>query len=180
MATGRRRAAPGLGEFLDTLEARLRTLGAEGTITALLAHAQRLPAASRQEFLAVFSEPGIPKAAARDDGLLADIDAFAQRARDGEFDGSEDRYDDDWYGDRYDDEYRADAEWVQQADALFAGAGQVFLAGQLDQAREAYQRLFTLFRPSHQGGADLDTGMLATTDLAEAAKGTDQSQVRVR
>jgi len=169
VATSRRRTTPGLGEFLDTLEARLRTLGAEGTITALLAHAQRLPATSRQEFLAIFGEPGIPKAAARDDGLLADIDAFAQRARDGEFDASHDGYNDDWYDDYHDDEYRADAEWVQEADALFAAAGQVFLAGHLDQAREAYHRLFTLFRPSHQGGADLDTWMLATTDLAEAA-----------
>src|SRR5439155_1566058 len=113
--------------------------------------------------------PGIPQAAARDDGLLADIDAFAQRARDGEFDASHHGYNDDWYDDYHDDEYRADAEWVQEADPLFAAAGQVFLAGHLDQAREAYHRLFTLFRPSHQGGADLDTWMLATTDLAEAA-----------
>ena len=54
MATSRRRAAPGLGDFLDALETRLRTLGVEGIVAALIAHAERLPAKSRQEFLAIF------------------------------------------------------------------------------------------------------------------------------
>lgn len=163
-----RQRTPALGEFLDTLEARLRGLGPEGTVTALLAHAQRLPASARQDFLTIFPDTATPTTAPDGDRLLADIDTFAQRAHDGEF-SVEDDDDDDWYYDRDDDEYRTDAEWIAEADTLFAAAADEFLASRLDEARQAYQRLFGVFRPSHEGGGDLELWRLQDTDLGEAA-----------
>ncbi|MBQ0906013.1 hypothetical protein [Micromonospora sp. U21] len=54
MTTSRHRAA--LGEFLDALVTRPRTLGVEGIVVALVAHAQRLPASSRRELARIGAE----------------------------------------------------------------------------------------------------------------------------
>src|SRR5215470_1891491 len=146
----------------------------DGIVAALVSHAQRLPASSRQEFLDIFSRPGIRPPVLPDDQLLADIDDFSRRVRDGQFDGSRDRYD-DWRDDPYDDDYpsdddyRSDDEWVPEADALFAMTAEAFLADRLEVAREAYCRLFPLFRPVHQEGGGLESWMLETTDVTEAA-----------
>lgn len=167
--TGKQRSTtPGLGEFLDALETRLRILGPEQVVTALVAHAGRLPARSRQGFLDIFPNPGTTSATgSQAEHLLADIDAFAKRARASEFDGEQD-YDDDLCDDDYWDD-GADTSWVKEADALFAAAGEMFLSGQLDLAREAHGRLLHLFRPIHQGGSDLDAWMLETTDIDDIA-----------
>ncbi|MEV4658787.1 hypothetical protein [Micromonospora sp. NPDC049301] len=54
MTTSRHRAA--LAEFLDALATRPRTLGVEGIVVALVAHAQRLPASSRRELARIGAE----------------------------------------------------------------------------------------------------------------------------
>jgi hypothetical protein len=165
MASRRHHSPPKLGEFLDTLETRLRLLGPERVVAALIAHAGRLSAHSRQGLLDIFPEPGAtptadPRPAHR--RLLTDIDAFAERARTGAFDAAEE-YDDYW------DDSDIDASWIEEADALFAAAADAFLADGLDLAREAYGRLLHLFGPIHHGGSDLDAWRLETTDIDEAA-----------
>jgi hypothetical protein len=154
----------GLGTFLDELEGRLRALGYEGLVAAVLAHAQTLSAAVRADFLGSFSEAS-PREAGDDEQLLAEIESFSQRAMAGEFgDRDHSRYHDRFYDD--DDEHDVD-EWVWKAGPLFTKAGRLFLAGRLATAYEAYGRLFSLFQPDRAPA--FDTWKLDRTDLPEAA-----------
>src|SRR5450631_2341841 len=91
--TGKQRSTrPGLGEYLDALATRLRILGPEQVVTALVAHAGRLPARSREGFPDIFPDPGTTYATgSQSEHLLADIDAFAERARAGDFDGEQEQ-----------------------------------------------------------------------------------------
>src|SRR2546429_3599267 len=75
------------GEFLDILDARLTALGTDGVRSALLAHAQQLPARDRRTFLDIFTDPD-PRSPATSaaERLLADIDTFTGRVRAGGFD----------------------------------------------------------------------------------------------
>ncbi|MGH8903985.1 MAG: hypothetical protein ACRDYA_20485, partial [Egibacteraceae bacterium] len=141
-----RREAPGLGPFLDQLEARLEELSASQLRSTLLAHAVRLPAAERMAFLAVFESPSI-----RDDPgdatLLDDVDAFLADVADG-------AYVEGW---GYDPDYRdhrafGDEAWTVEMGHLFDRAGLAFLAGDAVQAREAYRRLLEAL------GAEYDEG----------------------
>jgi hypothetical protein len=177
MATARRSAGPALGEFLTALRSRLDALPPEVVAAALIAHAERLPVARRQALLDIFPEPQgrpagsggppQPDAALLAEALLADIAAFAARASAGEF-----AEDDDWY-DRYDrrndwEDEDGDLSWVEEADALFAAAGEAFVCGQLDLARDAYGRLLDVFGNAHGDGPILETWQLGTTDVDEA------------
>ena len=176
MATTRRSAGPALGEFLTALRSRLDALPPQDVAAALVAHAERLPVARRQAFLDIFPEPhgqaGAPDTPASDEALLAeallaDIAAFAARAAAGEF-----TEDDDWY-DRYDrrsdwEDEDGDLSWVEEADALFAAAGEAFVCGQLDLAREAHGRLLDVFGNADGDGPILETWRLGTTDVDEA------------
>ena len=99
MATARPPAGPGpaLGDFLDRLQSRLDALHPSELLAALVAHAERLPVAGREDFLKIFGEsagspPGTPD---RPDQLLGDIDDFARQLATGEYRLSED--DDDFY-----------------------------------------------------------------------------------
>jgi hypothetical protein len=170
MARPRRGTAPGLGEFLNTLETRLRILSVQEVLAALVAHAERLPSGRRQAFLDIFPDPRVTPSGAvepEDHLLLADVDAFVARARAGEFDQEE-----TWYDVRYDDDDwdydGADTSWVPEADALFAAAGEAFVGERLALAREAYGRLVRLFAPIEQGGSDLGEWDLDSTDIGEA------------
>jgi hypothetical protein len=175
MAATRRSAGPPLGEFLTALRSRLDALSPEGVAAALVAHAERLPVVSRQAFLDIFPEPHErpaapgppPGEALLSEMLLADIAAFAARAVAGEF-----AEDDDWY-DRYDrhddwDDQGSDLSWVEEADTLFTAAGEAFVCGQLDLARQAYGRLLEVFGNTHGDGPLLETWQLETTDVDEA------------
>jgi hypothetical protein len=176
MTTARRSAGPALGEFLTALRSRLDALSPEGVAAALVAHAERLPVASRQAFLDIFPEPHerptAPDAPASGEALLAevllaDVAAFAARAAAGEF-----AEDDDWY-DRYDrrhdwEDDGGGSAWVEEADALFAAAGEAFICGKLDLAREAYGRLLEVFGNTDGNGPLLETWRLEVTDVDEA------------
>jgi hypothetical protein len=143
----------------------------ENLTAVLVTHAERLPTHSRQAFLDIFlATPGRPSVLPVPDGesLLADIAAFADRVAADDFAES-----DGGYQDRYDRPYGRDDEepdpaWVSEADDLFAAAGEAFVAGQLALAREAYDRLLTLFGTSGNFGTEeLETWRLETTDVSE-------------
>jgi len=139
-----------LGPFLEELERRLRALSAEALRTALLEHAERLPARDREQFLAVFpAGPSQaprgrePSAAARQDAgraLLGEIDAFVAGLEAG-------KYYQDWGWDDELHEERAwgDESWADEMDDLFDAAADAFVAGDLELAREAYGRLLRAF-----------------------------------
>ena len=57
---------------------------------------------------------------------------------------------------------------MEEADALFAAAGEAFVCGQLDLARQAYGRLLDVFGTTHGDGPVLQTWQLETTDVDEA------------
>lgn len=180
MAATRHPAGPPLGEFLTALRSRLEALSPEGVAAALVAHAERLPVASRQAFLDIFPEPHErpttpgppPGEALLAEMLLSDIAAFTARATAGDFTEDED----DWYDrfdrhDRWDDDWDdegSDLSWVEEADALFTAAGEAFVRGELHLARQAYDRLLDVFGNAHGDGPLLETWQLTTTDVDEA------------
>ncbi len=150
-----------LGDFLAQLDQRLDALSGEELRRTIVAYAERLPAREREAFLTVFaSGPEVSVAGSLhpeiDPDLLPDIDAFVEQVHGGAF-----RDDTEWY-DEDDDSSWADDSWVEEIDQLFADAGEVFLAGDLARAAEAYGRLLGTFL------AGLDAAMVGT-DVGEAA-----------
>lgn len=144
----------------------MHALSAEELRALLVTHAERLPARERAPFLDIFfaapadgsAEPAV------DEPLLAEIDAFAARLRSG-------AYLEGWGWDDGLHEERAygDESWADEMDALFGGAADCFLAGDLELAREAYGRLLSLLADEEEGfcGPTTPDEMLET-DVGEA------------
>jgi hypothetical protein len=134
-------------------------------VAVLVAHAERLPVSHRQGFLDIFPDPATaptgPARTSRAD-LLAGIDEFSARVAAGEY-----ADDEGYYRDRYGWVDEEAATWVPDAEALCAAIGAVFVAGDLDTAREAYERLLAPF--GHGGDEDwsLELWQLESTDVPE-------------
>lgn len=142
MAAGGRVGGPALGVFLAALHDRTRDLSRGPARRA--GRPRRAPAgASAAGLPRHLPRPrrraGPPLAASTAD-LLAGIDAFAARVAAGEYADDEGSR---WDGYRWADEEAA--TWALDADALFAAVGEVFLAGDLQAARAAYERLLAPF-----------------------------------
>jgi hypothetical protein len=155
-----------LGEFLAALSQRWQGLSREELLAVLVAHAERLPMRDRQAFLEVFPCPGTGPAervASARASLLDDIEAFAGRVSAGEYADDEGYYRD---RDGWADEEAA--AWAPEADNLFAAIGDVFVAGELDTAREAYEALLAPFGPSADDAWQLELWRLEDTDVPEA------------
>ena len=165
MAAGGRVGGPALGVFLAALHERTRDLSREDLLAALVGHAERLPVPQRQAFLDIFPDPAaaptLPLAASSAD-LLAGIDAFAARVAAGEY-ADDERY--RWDGYRWADEEAA--TWAPDADALFAAVGEVFLGGDLEAARAAYERLLAPFGVGGGDGWSLELWELESTEVPE-------------
>ena len=128
---------PGLGPFLRTLEQRLEACSVEQTRAALLEHGRRLAPDKREAFLSIFPAPGAesPTDRAADSGeeLLVDIDNFVDRLASGVY------YQDWGWDDDLDDERAwGDESWVEEMDYLFDAAGDAFIIGDIELARESY------------------------------------------
>jgi hypothetical protein len=185
MGTARRRKdrLP-LAEFLEALEARLSASKPAQLRAALMSHAERLPSAEREGFLAIFEaggkagEPAPAERAgrgAKGEALLRDIAGVLrkyERDREAHVDGEA------WHDDWDEDEFRYEAPsyraWpTARIDQLFARADAAFRAGDLVLAREAYDRLL---RAVAQGLEDsLDGG-----ELNELVEDTDLSEAKAR
>lgn len=155
-----------LKPFLEELEARLNALSAEKLRAVLVAHAERLPARERERFLDVFTEPPDPGAepAGADEPLLAEIDAFAARVRSGAYlEGW------GWDDDLHEERAFGDESWADEMDWLFRGAAACFVAGNLELAREAYDRLLSLLADEEAGFCgSLSPEEMLETDVGEA------------
>jgi hypothetical protein len=155
-----------LGEFLAALSQRWQGLSREELLALLVAHAERLPVRDRQAFLEIFpgpeTEPTGRVTSARA-SLLGDIEAFAGRVSAGEY-----ADDEGYYRDRYGWADEEAAAWVPEADTLLAAIGDVFVVGDLDTAREAYEALLALFGPSADDAWQLELWRLEDTDVPEA------------
>ena len=165
MAAVGRAGGPALGEFLAALHDRTRGLSREELLAVLVGHAERLPLPDRQAFLDIFPDPAAapagPAGTSRAD-LVAGIDAFAARVAAGEY-AEDEGYRWDGYG-WVDDEASV---WVPDADALFAGVGEVFVAGDLEAARAAYERLLAPFGLGGDHDGSLELWQLESTDVPE-------------
>lgn len=162
----RRSATLSLSEFLTALSERWQGLAREEILDVLVTHAEHLPVRERQAFLEIFPAPHVERAKdvpPTGASLLADIDAFAARVAAGEYVDDE-----DYYRDRYGWSDEEAATWVPEADGLFAAIGDMFVAGDLVTAREAYERLLTLFDPFGGEECQLELWQLDDTDVSEA------------
>ena len=165
MAAGGRVGGPALGVFLAALHDRTRDLSREDLLAVLVGHAERLPVPQRRAFLDIFPDPAAapaPPLAASTADLLAGIDAFAARVAAGEYADDEGSR---WDGYRWADEEAA--TWALDADALFAAVGEVFLAGDLQAARAAYERLLAPFGVGGGDGWSLELWELESTEVPE-------------
>lgn len=166
MAAVERTGGPALGDFLAALHDRWRVLSREDLLAVLLGRAQRLPVGNRQASLDIFPDPAsgpIEGAGMSKADLLADVDAFAARVAVGEYADDDEGY----YRDRLgwvDEEASA---WIPHAEALFAAVGEVFVAGDLQTARAAYERLLASFDIEGDDGWSLDLWRLEATDVPE-------------
>ncbi len=159
---GSARGGPALGEFLTALHDRLRQLSREDLVAVLGTHAERLPARERQAFLDSFRDPtAMPTGPGRSVGvgLVARIESFAARVAAGEY-ADDEEYRWDGYGSA------ETAEWVPDAEGLFADVGEVFVAGDLVTARAAYERLLAPFGQANDGWT-LELWQLESTDVPE-------------
>lgn len=171
-------AGPSLQEFIVSLDQRLHQLTAEEIRTALLVHARSLPPGQREPFVGIFTselsraegrpatDPACPVG---DDPLLTDIDTFVGRVAAGEY---VDGY--GWDGELREERWFGDESWVWEMDALFAGAQDAFLSGDLALAREAYGRLLASLQ--------MDTGEAAFSGawLPEAMLETEVWEAEAR
>jgi len=157
-----------LKTFLDDLADRLDALPPEDLVRVLLAHAERLPVDARREFLEIFPTPadGSTRTTAEPYvTLMDDIAAFVERLDEGTYD-TEDQERYDSFGGWNDEE--AAPSWVPDVEALFTAIGEVYLAGRLGLARDAYTRLLAQFGAAGEyGTAPLETGHLERVDVDE-------------
>lgn len=148
-----------LAEFAERLDRRLKGLPAARLRSILLSHGERLPAAERASFLAIFEAS--PKRAGGDGDLLADVArvvADPPQAEDQEFDFPERGYG------HWDDETGPEVGWPE-LDALLGRAGEAFQHGRLAQACSAYKQLFgAILERNEDGSVDLQLD----SDLDEA------------
>lgn len=144
-----------LQSFLRSLEQRLQDMSPEEVRGSLLLHAQGLPGADRDAFLAIFAPTDPIDEAAQaaqaerspdvtwpvdHDLLLDEIDAFVARiASGGYFEGF------GWDDEVHEERSFGDESWVWEFDDFMASAQDAFLAGRLSLARAAYQRLLEAF-----------------------------------
>lgn len=165
MTPARSTSGPPLGDFLAALQERWRGLSRDDLLAVLVGHAERLPVRDRQAFLDIFPDPAVEppeRAQSPTMDLLAGIDEFAARVAAGEY-----ADDEEYYRDRYGWSDEEAVAWVPEADALFAATGDVFVAGDLDNAREAYQRLLAQFGPQGDDAWSLELWRLEDTDVPE-------------
>lgn len=170
-----------LQSFLGSLEAHLQEMSTEDIRGSLLLHAQALPIADRNAFLAIFTTADPTNRADQAKGppdvtwpvgpdpLLDEINAFVARVASGEyFEGF------GWDDDVHDERSFGDESWVGEFDDFLSSAHDAFLAGRLGLARAAYQRLLKAF------ALDEEVGTFCGPDSALEMVHTDVPEAEAR
>ena len=157
---------PGLREFMDRVEERLKTYPREDMMNILLEWAVKTPPGKRLEFLERLFPPD--SAEIRQEagsGLLKEIRALAKRVDEGSY-GDAEREDDDFY-----DAEQADESWTSEIDEFMQMAQARMIRGDYGLARDAYAMLFGILASGEESGhlpGSYDPFELLETDIDEA------------
>jgi len=159
-----------LKTFWDTVEERLAAYSIEDLRAILRAMAQATGSNDRQLFLAQLK---VPEAEAtpviQEQALLADIDdliAEFEEVQENADAWEEERWDEDYYDDE--DGLGPYEDFIESLTALFDQAEAAFDYGDLDLAREAYQRLFSIIGQEDDYGRGVQVYNLNQVDWEEA------------
>ncbi|ADG07127.1 hypothetical protein Btus_2466 [Kyrpidia tusciae DSM 2912] len=159
-------AALSYKEFIEEVRTRISRFTADDFRDLILHWASEEPSSTRQEFLnkLIPRERGKQETLPDATGLIEEIDAFAQRVKDGD-------YCDGWGWDEDIHEARdwGDESWAREMDGFFLQTRSLLLQGDYESAEEAYVRLFGILKmgeePGHLPGADYAN--MLEVDLAE-------------
>jgi tetratricopeptide (TPR) repeat protein len=156
----------GLGTFLKEIEKRIEGLSKEEIKAILLMKAKNLKPTERESFLVGLTPKKKAEVVIDEETLLTDIDDFVKRIENGKYSTGW-----GWDDEIHDEREWGDESWVDEMDALFDRAGEVFLSGNMELASSAYGKLLKAFHLSeetgHFPGQLLPTEMVET-DLDEA------------
>jgi len=146
-----RRDTISIAELLAVLEQRLQQLGDTGVRNAVIAHAAALRPSQRQAWLDIFQGS---HATTKDD-LLARVDACVAEVREAAADDADDRR---WSRSRHwddDDDEPRFADESQTMEDLLVEVGERFVAGDIETAMVAYDRLLQALGESYDSDHSL-------------------------
>jgi soluble cytochrome b562 len=159
-----------LKAFLDTVEERLDSLTPEQLRSVLMDMALQVDSSERREFLDKLAPPEdevIEDAkVSYQENLLDDIDALLEELEE-EMEGAEEYYDTHrWYDDE-DDESNPYEDCISGVEGLLDRTNAVFDNGDLELAREAYSKLFSVFDMEDDYGVGISDSDIEGLDMKE-------------
>lgn len=149
--------------FLDAVEGKLESFTPEQLRSILMNMALQIPPSERQEFLDKLTPPleEVEKLEEEpsQESLLDDIEAFAEEVEDMVEEGVDEYYNERSWGDweEEDDETGAYEEQVDEMESLFEKVNMAFDNGDLKLARDAYNKLFSIFAMEDDYGGGIRT-----------------------
>lgn len=162
-------------KFLDGLTRDLFQLSIGDLRQGILDYAQKLEASQRNGFAEVFAHAsgslGYQPLASRiaSGNLLEDIAGLHSRLEQGEyFDGF------GWDEDIYDERSFGDESWAEELTDLFSMTSELFSTGELEKAKEAYERLFAIL--DLDGEIGIFSGPLCAADMLDLDLAINRTQ----
>ena len=162
---------PGLREFMNRVEERLKAYSREQLMTILLEWAVKTPPGKRAEFLEKLfplDVAGIKQESGPE--LLKEIRALAKRVDEGSY-GEAQGEDYDFYDAEHYDAEQADESWASEIDEFMQMAHDCVIDGKYSLARDAYAMLFGILDSGEESGhlpGSYDPFELLETDIDEA------------
>ncbi len=157
----------GLKQFLEKVEAQVKTFSPEKLRQIILRWAQETPPASRRSFLdnLMLLEKSI-NVQEPDDSLLDDIQELFERAESGDLcEGF------GWDPESREERDFGDESWAEEVDDFFVRAGESLNNGHYELARKAFEGIFDILslgeEAEHLPGPE-DSEELLSTDMVEA------------
>ena len=161
-----------LKSFWETVEERLDSFTPQQLRSILMDMAMQVPSSERQEFLDKLTLPEVEVVEERisvyQNDLLNDIEAFIEDLESGM---EESEYEPRWDYEYYDDEDDLGSYegYVHELEELFDKANAAFDYGKLELAKDAYKRLFDVFKMEDDYGHGIGAYDLNNVDMKEAA-----------
>lgn len=138
---------PGLREFMNQVQERLKTYSKENLMDILQEWAVKTPPGKRIEFLEKLFLPDSAKIKQESNSeFLEEIKALAKRVDEGSY-GEAQGEDDDFY-----DEEQADESWASEVDEFMQRAHSCMTEGNHALARDAYAMLFKILDKGEESG----------------------------
>jgi len=161
-----------LKSFIETVEERLDSFTPQQLRCILMDMAMQLPSSERRDFLDKLTPPEVEEVEESrlvyQEDLLNDIGAFIEDLE-GEMVTSE--YVPSWHDEYYDDEDSLGPyeNYVHELEELFDQANAAFDYGNLELAKDAYRKLFDVFKMEDDYGRGISVYDLNNVDMREAA-----------